>query len=358
MTDEARQAWLDERLTYIGASEMAEAVGLSPWGDPISLWEKKTGQAPERDESFRMTLGSLVEPIIGKLASEALGAKLHRVTGPVRYPEHPFLASNPDFRIVGPYGPWGRTLVQAKFRLDGIEFGEPDESGAGESIPLHYRVQGWGELLTTGRDTVIFAVLDPRTGLSLHPLSRHVGDNEGAIEDLRADLVEFWTEYVEKGVMPPPSAQSGEALARRYPERKLKVGKIASAEQVATLQELLDARDAVKAAEERRDELTNVVKSWIGDAAWIEGGGKKFSWGETHRKLVKWELIAAAYRKLIWQRAEVAPASTAVDLGIEDFDIDDSDEHLRTMISERLDTIEGLYTEERIDRGPFTVAKI
>lgn len=345
---EAREAWHRERLTYIGASEMAEAVGLSRWGDPISLWERKTGQAPEREESWRMALGSAIEPVIGKLASEALGAKLHRVTGPVRHPEYPFLASNPDFRIVGPYGPWGRTLVQAKLRIDGIEFGDPDESGAGESIPLHYRVQGWGELLTTRRDSVIFAVLDPRAGLSLHPLSRHVGDNEAAIEDLRADLVEFWTEYVEKGVMPPPSAQSGEALARRYPERKLKVGKIASAEQVATLQELLAARDAVKAAEAQRDELTNVVKSWIGDAAWIEGGGKRFSWGETHRVVVQWKLVAEAYRLILKRMSENPNAYVG--------------EALEAIVGSlgfaSLDVIEGLYTEERTDRGPFTVAKI
>ena len=337
MTAEARAAWLDERRTYIGASEMAEAVGLSPWGDPISLWEQKVGLAEPKPGSFRMELGTLVEPIIGKLASEALGTKLRRVTGPIRDREYPFLASNPDFRIVG-----ARGLVQAKFRLDGIEFGEPDESGEGLSIPEHYRVQGWGELLTTGLDFVYFAVLDPRDGLSLHLLDRRAGVNEDAIADLRLDLVEYWREYVEPRKMPPPSAMSGDALARRFPHRVAKIGKVASAEQEQTLVALLEARELLEAQKERVDLLTNTVKSWIGEAAWIEGAGRRFSWSETHRKTVAWKDVAAGYRRSLERLAEVLGDQVVASvIGTVDFE-----------------TVESLYTTESENRGPFTIAKL
>lgn len=335
--------WYAERQSYIGASEMAEAVGLSPWGDPIGLWEKKTGQAPERESSFRMTLGSLTEPIIGKLASEALGVKLRRVTGPVRHPEHPFIASNPDFRIVGQRG-----LVQAKFRLNGEAFGDDDGTGSGESIPLHYRVQGWGELLTTGLDFVYFAVLDPFAGLSLHLIHRDAPGVSESIADLEADLVDFWRGYVETGKMPPPTAQSGEALARRFPHRVAKIGVIASAEQEQKLQELLDAREAKKAAEEREAELTNIVKAMIGEKGFVEGAGARFSWGETTRKTVAWKEIAASYRKALdaMRRHNMSRGWTL----LEDVRI--------TEDGDPLDTIEGLYTSESTSRGPFTVAKL
>lgn len=338
-----REAWLAERQTYIGASEMAEAVGLSPWGDPISLWERKIGEAPEREASFRMRLGTLVEPVIGSLASEALGVKLRRVTGPIRHPAHPFIASNPDFRIVG-----SRGLVQAKLWLDGEGFGEPDETGAGLSIPLHYRVQGWGELLSTGLDFVYFAAMDPRRGVSLHLLDRRVGDNEAAIADLQADLVDFWRSYVEPRKMPPPSANSSEALARRFPHRAGKIGKVASAEQEQTLRELLSAIEHGKRWEAKAEELRNEVKSWIGDAAWIEGAGSRFSWGETNRKNVAWKEVAAAYRKLLDEATVDERNGTW----------DGKSYIVKIPPNVSLDAIESLYTEEKSYRGPFTIAKL
>lgn len=304
--------WYAERRTYIGASEAAEALGLSPWGDPISLWESKVGEVEPRDESFRMRMGSLIEPIIGKLAAESLSElfgeplKLHRVKGPVRHPEHPFIAASPDFRIVGmPLRYKG--LVQAKYKLDGIPWGEPDDEGVGLGIPLHYRVQGWAELLVTGADFIFFAVLDPRSGLTLWPLNRHAGDNEEAIEDLRADLVEFWTEFVEKKVAPPPTARSSDALARRFP-RAHKVGKLASAEQEETLAALLVAVQMKDHALEEWERLKNEVRAMIGTADYIEGAGKRFHWsnvgldedGEPKvKKIVDWEHVAKGWRALL-----------------------------------------------------------
>lgn len=292
--------WLEERRTYLGASEMPAALGLSPWDDPISVWEQKTDPiAPVKPESFRMKLGTLVEPIIGRLASEQLGVRLVHPSGPIRHVSAPYLASNPDFRILGHWHDFrtGRGLVQAKLSLEET-FGEPDD-GEGRGIPLHYRLQGLGELLTTSFDYVYFAALDPRHGVSLYPLDRRMGDNEAAITDLFSDCVDWWQEYVIPKRVPPPSSQSAEALRRRYPEAKLKVGKIASAEQSQTLDELLRMRDSAKAIGEELDGLKNTAKSWIGDAQYIEGAGKRFSWSRFDLTKIEWELIAKAYRTVL-----------------------------------------------------------
>lgn len=327
--------WIAERRSYLGASEFAVALGLAPagWGDPISLWEEKRGEGVPREESFRMKLGSLAEPIIGKLASEALGVKLHRVTGPIRHPVYEFLASNPDFRIVG-----ARGLVQAKFRLDGHPFGTPSDDGLGQSIPLHYRIQGLGELLTTGLDFVYFAVLDPFAGLSLHLLDRRADGVEEEIRDLMLDLVDWWQAYMIEGQMPVASAGSSEVLARHYPKRPdAKIGKVASAGQEETLQKLLDLREAKASLEADEEETKNRIKQMIGDAAFIEGAGHRFSWGETHR--VDWKLVAKAYRTLLEELMK----------------LDGVADHVAKFTPD-LDTIEGLYTRDT--RGPFTVAQV
>jgi predicted phage-related endonuclease len=370
MTDVRPQEWYDERRTYIGASQAADALGLSPWGDPIGVWEEKVGEAAPRNESFRMRMGSLIEPIIGKLAAEHLteisglqpphAVRLHRVTGPVRHPDHPFIASNPDFRIVGL--PGVRGLVQAKYKLDGIPWGEPDDAGLGLGIPLHYRIQGWGELLTTGADVVFFAVLDPRTGLGLWPLDRRAGENEQAIEDLRADLVEFWTEYVEKKIPPPPSAKSTDALARRFPRAAAKVGKVASAEQEEKLRELLDAVVAKDEAAEHWELLKNEVRAMIGTADYIEGAGKRFHWsnvglgedGEPKTKtVVEWEPIAKAYRAML-DGAVVDSKQNGSSVSW------DGESYVVKMKPHALEAIESLYTREEVAEPSrrFTIGEI
>ncbi len=334
--------WITERSTYLGASEMAGALGLSPWDDPISVWERKIGEAPEKPESFRMKLGTLIEPIVGKLASEQLGVPLHRWAGPRRHPAARFLASNPDFRIARQLPDrTGRGLVQAKLSMEDT-FGEPD-AGEGRGIPLHYRLQGLGELMTTGYDYVIFAALNPRQGVELYPLDRRLSDNEEAISDLFEDTKEWWLSYVEPRKLPPPSGQSAEALRRRYPEAKLKVGKIASAEQAEVLDEYLRLRDSAKAIEAEVDEAKAKIKSWIADAAWIEGAGKRFSWSRFDVTKVAWEEVAGSYRRLLDSLGEF---TVTVPPGVE-----------LKFTKETLDEIESLYTRtERSDR--LTVGEI
>lgn len=334
---EDRPAWIAERATYIGASDAAAAVGLSPWGDPISLWEQKLGLAPGPGESFRMKLGSLIEPVIGELYEDATGRKLRRPDGqaksppePLRHRAYPYIAANPDFVVIGEPG-----LVQAKLSIADT-FGDPDEpKGAG--IPIHYRVQGWAEMLVTGREWIDFAVLNPYSGLKIYPLFRD--DSEHEMNDLLFDLVHYWTTYVEAGVMPPPTAQSGQALARRFPRPAEKIGKVASAEQEEILRKLLEAVDAAKVATEEAERLKNVAKTMIGDAAFIEADGRRFSWSGSTRTDVVWKAVAGSYRQIVEEaRGMKLEAQAAL--------LDGTD----------LDAIESLYTSTT-ESTRFTIGK-
>lgn len=327
--------WLDERRSYIGASEAAEALGLSPWGDPIALALRKWGEGDDVTSSFRMKLGTMIEPIIGKLYEEETGRKLHRVGGPVRMRDYPFIASNPDFRIVGQRG-----LVQAKLTLD-QPWGEPDD-GQGYGIPLHYRLQGFVELATTGSDFVDFAALDPRKGLGIYPLRY----DEGAIDDVVLDLVDYWRTYIEPKVLPPATPRSGSAILKRYPQAN-ELGKVASAEQEQTLQELLTAQAAHVAAEAEFERLKNEVKKYIGDEAFIEGLGHRFKWSRGKAKIVAWKEVAGVYRGLFDRIRAGAPLSVAT--AIEQIMSD-------AVGTTSLDDIEALYTSER-DNPRFTISE-
>ena len=58
-----REDWLKARANFIGASEIAAAVGLSPFRSMLDLWEEKTGRTPPRDLSNnpRVLFGNMAE---------------------------------------------------------------------------------------------------------------------------------------------------------------------------------------------------------------------------------------------------------------------------------------------------------
>jgi predicted phage-related endonuclease len=274
---------LEERRSYIGASEVAAALGLSPWNDPIGLAMDKWGEREPKEASFRMRLGLLVEPIIGTLYREETGRKL--IAGGSRtrrMKKHPWIGAHPDFYVLDG-ARLNKGLVQAKLS---------DEFGDG--VPLHYRLQGIAELAVTGAPWIDFAVLEGRSFRVFR-----VEPDPGEIEDLVADLDDYWHGYIVPKILPPPSSESGGALHERYPRAKLDVGKLANDAQVEKLAEIARLKAEQKLLKEAEDKLANEIKLAIGDAKWIEGGGYRATWSRWESDKVAWEEVATAYRAII-----------------------------------------------------------
>lgn len=47
----SREEWLAARTSYIGGSDVASILGLSPWMSNVDLWEIKTGRKKQKDIS-------------------------------------------------------------------------------------------------------------------------------------------------------------------------------------------------------------------------------------------------------------------------------------------------------------------
>ena len=64
-----RESWLAGRGNSIGASEVAAAIGMSPWQTPEELWEVKTGRKKPKDLSTneKVQFGQNAEGLIRDL---------------------------------------------------------------------------------------------------------------------------------------------------------------------------------------------------------------------------------------------------------------------------------------------------
>lgn len=77
LTKSDRDAWLDCKRQFVGASEISALFGENPYLTPLRLWGLKTRRIPPEPENKYMRLGSRMEPIIAEEYCLATGRTIY-----------------------------------------------------------------------------------------------------------------------------------------------------------------------------------------------------------------------------------------------------------------------------------------
>lgn len=201
-----REEWLANRIKSIGASEVASAIGLSPWMSQEELWEIKTGRREPKDLSTnsRVIFGQQAEGLIRDLyALEHPEYEIEYHPYRVYYNEDaPFLTATLDGE-----------LIRIADGIKGVYEGKTAEVGKKvqweewkNKIPTNYYCQLCQQLYCVGEEYQ-FSVLNAK-------LKRLNGDSEirsyefkreEMEEDIRLIVDEakrFW-KYVQDDKRPP-----------------------------------------------------------------------------------------------------------------------------------------------------------
>jgi putative phage-type endonuclease len=96
---DSRNAWLSERGSGIGSSEIATIVGLNPWQTRYQLWLQKTGQTPPTVQNFAMKAGHYLEDAVSRFFEDESGREVIKSSAEdVMYihPEKQYLRATPD----------------------------------------------------------------------------------------------------------------------------------------------------------------------------------------------------------------------------------------------------------------------
>lgn len=138
--------WLEARRKGITASEIATVMGLSPWDSPYALYHRKLGILPAQADAAPLERGRDLEPIIVRKFAEMHPEMLVTGTGRDLYAHsiRPWQLATPDRLIninrVTPaqwlLGTEG-SLLEAKSDAGSDEWGEPGT----DEIPVQYRAQ-------------------------------------------------------------------------------------------------------------------------------------------------------------------------------------------------------------------------
>lgn len=188
----------------IGASEVAAAIGLSPYARPIDVWLQHTGRAKPFEGNEATFMGHVFEPVIRALYVEKNQVSVHVPPESLWHPSIDFLKATPDGIVVDATGRWQWVGPQCK--NVGFRQAERWEDGA---IPEEYVVQGIIEMSVTQLARVDFAVVVGGQHYE-QPTLHHDPD---LMSDVLGELDDFWRRCVLKDVAP---VVDGSASFKRY----------------------------------------------------------------------------------------------------------------------------------------------
>ncbi|HCP78619.1 MAG: endonuclease [Pusillimonas sp.] len=209
----AQDEFLMQRQKYIGGSDVAAILGVSPYKNAVDLWLDKI-TPPKEDGRNRQAKarGSRMEPYIVDMIREEHGLTV--VKRGERYidTELSFLASEIDFEYIEEDGSKQNGEIKTVHPFKKKEWGEE----LTDSLPLHYVAQVQHGMGVTGRKRCrLFALI----GDELKPYV--IDRDDELISVMRDRCAAFWSDYVLPKVQPPLDFKQPESvletLKRLYP---------------------------------------------------------------------------------------------------------------------------------------------
>lgn len=210
-----------DRRTYIGGSDIAAVMGLSPWRTPLELYLEKIADAPPTisEEKRRFfARRKRQEPVVAEMLHDTYGIEVTRLSmdgNPNRYidPSHPFLAAEIDFefgmsdaaRAAFPErADWAAvpdgTLLNGEIKTVHPFMAKHWGEQGSEEVPVYYAAQTMFGLGVTRRPAALIAALFGIDNLVGFPV---MSDGE-TIGGMRGKAVAFWNNHVLARVPPEP----------------------------------------------------------------------------------------------------------------------------------------------------------
>jgi len=193
-----------DRSTFIGGSDIASVLGVSPWKSPHELWLEKTHRAPKEtptpEQQKRFDRGHRLEPVVVDMLVDRLrdeGHEVEVIARNARYidTEHPFMACEIDFELMLD-GEHVNGDCKTVHPFAAKKWGEEGT----DEVPIEYAAQFMQGLGITGRDRCICATLIGMDDLLIYWVDR----DQETIDGIRNRVCEFWNGCVLADVEPDP----------------------------------------------------------------------------------------------------------------------------------------------------------
>lgn len=253
-----------DRTKYIGGSDVAGILGISPWRTALDVYldkvqPRKESPSPGKQKIF--TRGQRMEPYVIDLLSEETGLVIARRGERYIDPELPFIAAEIDAEAESGENIEIKTCSPFKAR----EWGEQQT----DSIPVYYTAQAMHGLMVTGKKVCVFGVLIGADDFRVYRVER---DDE-TIAAIREKEIQFW-EMVTT-LTPPPISSVGDVM--RVFDRDVGTGIEADGKALDALFKLRELQAKQKELKDEIEFAEQKLKIFMQDNSYISLDGKQLA---------------------------------------------------------------------------------
>ena len=279
-----------DRSLWIGGSDCAAILGVSPYKSPFQLYQEKINEyhepiTPEKQKIFNR--GKRWEPVVIEMLIDELenrGNEVKVLARNNRYvdQQHPFIAAEVDLEILL-NGEHVNCEMKTVHPFAAKQWGERET----DDIPIYYTTQVLHGMMVTNRPVTIVAALIGADDLRVHYVYR----DEDLITMIREKEVDFWHRVRNKL---PPDEVSMKDIKRLYEEDD---GEVMEADDSLYLayETLSQLKEQARELEGLIDEKVEEVKKRMKTAAVLIYGGEKLITWKTAKDSVKTDWRAAYF---------------------------------------------------------------
>lgn len=273
-----------DRTGYLGGSDAAPIIGISPFKSRLDVWAQKRGEAPPQVETPAMMLGLYLEPFLRAVHEAATGEKIVSVPQKT-HPEFPWMRARLDGKIKGK-----PIVYEAKTAAFGFDWTETIPRYYVPQLQHYLAVTGWGEAR-------VVAMIGGRLPLREYTVWR----DDDYIRDLVEVESEFWFKNVIEGIEPDPDggAAAEDFLRRRHPVETEPL-RVATPEEAALVRSYKKVELALADIERDKETVKQLIMARIGDAVGIEGEGFRVTLKKTKDvSKTDWAAVSVGLEQMI-----------------------------------------------------------
>lgn len=261
--------WLKWRRKGIGGSDVASALGLSPYRTKRELYYDKIGVDPVvdgEDKSITFQIGHLLEDVVAQIFSKKTGFSVYVDQTMYQHPLFPFMLADVDRFITLPDGT--KAILECKTAHYDTQY-----LWANEGVPRHYELQVRHYMSVMNINVAYIACLfsNSEKDFVWRKIERDLDEEEATIMELQ----DFWQRCVCNRVEPPLNEKPDmvlDALRRFYGPAdkslpKVEVGK----EYIPALEQLSALKTEKSRLEAQIRQLDGQIKSIYAPIASVMG---------------------------------------------------------------------------------------
>ncbi len=275
------------RQSYLGSSDVAGILGISPWLTPLAVYDAKVfGKKEVISEAKKKILerGKRLEPYVLDMLTLEHGVELIHRNNRYLDRQHKFLAAEIDAETSD-----GRN-VEAKTTGDFYDKSMWGDEGT-DDVPIYYAAQCMHGMMCNGAPSTLLPVMLGIDDFRVFEIHR----DESTIAAIRETELEFWDRVQRRD--PPPPTDVADVL-RMFP---MDSGRNAQAtpELLERVNEWKAKKKEAKFLKGELEDIEQEIKLFMLDATTLSYGSRALlTWKEQKTKRFNIDLFSANHPKI------------------------------------------------------------